>query len=106
MGQGAVPEEARKYIPRYPLVSATLIGRLAVEKPEQGRGVGAALLGRALRMAYENADVVGSSMIVVDAIDESAATFYEAHGFVRLANSMRLILPTATIASLVAKTPV
>lgn len=105
LGQGAVPEEARKYIPRYPLVSATLIGRLAVEKPEQGRGVGAALLGRALRMAYENADVVGSSMIVVDAIDESAATFYEAHGFVRLANSMRLILPTAMIAGLAAKAP-
>lgn len=105
LSQGTVPEEARKYIPRYPLVSATLIGRLAVDKPEHGHGVGAALLGRALRMAYENADVVGSSMIVVDAMDESAANFYEAHGFVRLADTMRLILPTAMIAGLVAKTP-
>jgi GNAT superfamily N-acetyltransferase len=105
LSQGVVPEEARKYIPRYPLVSATLIGRLAVDKAEQGRGAGAALLGRALRMAYDNADVVGSSMIVVDAIDEAAAIFYEAHGFVRLADAMRLILPMAIIAGLVAKTP-
>ena len=30
VSQGDVPETARKHIPRYPLVSATLIGRLAV----------------------------------------------------------------------------
>src|SRR5580698_5485058 len=30
VSQGAVPEAARKYVPRYPLVSCTLIGRLAV----------------------------------------------------------------------------
>lgn len=39
-------------------------------------------------------------MIVVDAISEQAAQYYEAHGFVRLPDSMRLILPMATIASL------
>src|SRR5712691_9484000 len=31
ISQGIVPEAARKHIPRYPLVSATLIGRLAVD---------------------------------------------------------------------------
>src|ERR1700732_3200880 len=30
--QGAVPEAARRHVPRYPLVSATLIGRLAVRR--------------------------------------------------------------------------
>lgn len=58
------------------------------------------MFARALRKACDNASVVGSSMIVVDAIGEQAAQYYEAHGFVRLPDSMRLILPMATIASL------
>ena len=104
LSQDEVPEAARRHIPRYPLVSATLIGRLAVDKNEQGRGVGAVLLARALRMAHENTSVVGSSMIVVDAIDERAAGFYQAHGFIRLVDSMRLILPMQTAASLISTT--
>jgi hypothetical protein len=76
LDQGAVPEEARKHIPRYPLVSATLIGRLAVD----------------MRMPRSSG---------VDAIDERAARFYRAHGFIRLVDSMRLILPMATLAELV-----
>jgi len=101
LGQGSVPGEARKLIPRYPLVSAILIGRLAVDKDHQGQGVGAALLARALRQAYESASAVGSSMVVVDAIDERAARFYAAHGFIRLLDSMRLILPMQVIDDLV-----
>lgn len=94
---GDVPEPARKYIPRYPLVSATLIGRLAVAKEHQGRGLGGTLLAHALRKAYESASMVGSCMVVVDAIDEGAASFYAAHGFVRLPESMRLLLPIRMI---------
>src|ERR1700693_5369543 len=105
LSQDEVPEAARRHIPRYPLVSATLIGRLAVDKSDHGRGVGALLLARALRMAYENTSVVGSSMIVVDAMDERAAGFYEAHGFIRLVDSMRLILPMQTVASLIEREP-
>jgi GNAT superfamily N-acetyltransferase len=101
LSQGVVPEAARKHIPRYPLISATLIGRLAVQIEYQGHGVGTVLLAHALRMAYESASRVGSSMVIVDAIDERAARFYEAFGFIRLLDSMRLILPTQTIASLI-----
>jgi len=97
LAPGGVPHEARKHLPRYPLVSVTLIGRLAVAKSHQGQGLGAVLLVRALRKAYENADVVGSSMVVVDALDENAAKFYAAHGFVRLPESMRLVIPMLTI---------
>jgi len=97
---GAIPEAARRHIPRYPVVSATLLGRLAVSTQFQGRGIGSILLARALAKAYENAAVVGSSMVVVDAIDEKAARFYQAHGFIQLPESMRLILPMRTIAGL------
>ena len=105
LSQNAVPEAARKHLPRYPMVSATLIGRLAVDKSKQARGVGALLLARALRMAYENTSVLGSSMIIVDALDGRAADFYQAHGFIRLADSMRLILPMQTVAGLIEHAP-
>ena len=52
LSQNAVPEKARKHLPRYPLVSATLIGRLAVDHRHQGHGIDALLLARALRKAY------------------------------------------------------
>ena len=94
---GAIPEGARKHIPKYPVVSATLIGRLALSRDFQGKGLGSLLLAEALRKAYANAAVAGSSMVVVDAIDENAARFYAAHGFVKMPDSMRLMLPMVTI---------
>jgi len=32
-------------------------------------------------------------MVIVDALDEAATGFYTAHGFVRLPDSLRLVLP-------------
>ena len=99
--QGDVPEAARKHVPRYPLVSATLLGRLAVSSARRGEGFGAVLLGCALQRAYESASSVGSSMVVVDAIDGGAVGFYEVHGFVRLGTSRRLGMAMRTIGRLV-----
>ncbi|MEO7646859.1 MAG: GNAT family N-acetyltransferase, partial [Gemmatimonadaceae bacterium] len=93
LAQGAVPVEARKHLPRYPLVSATLVGRLAVSEARQGVGLGALLLADAVRRAFASAGTVGSSMLVVDAVNERAAAFYEGFGFVRLPDSLRLVLP-------------
>ena len=101
IGQGDVPEGARKHIPRYPLVSATLLGRLAVAGYQQRQGLGALLLADAVKRAYASASSVGSSMLIVDAISEQAAAFYEANGFVRLPSSLRLILPMQAIAKMV-----
>jgi predicted GNAT family N-acyltransferase len=100
LSPGTIPESAQKHIPRYPVVSATLIGRLAITKDIQGKGLGSILLAKALQKAYENASVVGSSMVVVDAIDDRAVKFYQAHGFIKLPDSMRLILPVRTIPGL------
>lgn len=93
ISQGEVPEAARKHVPRYPLVSCTLIGRLAVAKDQQGRRFGSILLADALQRAFESASTVGSSMVIVDALDEAATGFYAAHGFVRLPDSLRLVMP-------------
>jgi predicted GNAT family N-acyltransferase len=93
ISHGEVPEAARKHVPRYPLVSCTLIGRLAVAKDQQGQRLGSILLADALQRVFESARTVGSSMVMVDALDEGAAGFYAAHGFVRLPDSLRLVLP-------------
>lgn len=101
LAQGEVPAVLRKLIPRYPLVSATLLGRLAIAGEQQKTGLGALLLADAVRRAYASAASVGSSMLVVDAFGEQAAGFYEAHGFLRLPESLRLVLPMATIEKLI-----
>src|SRR5260363_21019 len=48
-----------------------------------------------------SASVVGSSMLIIDAMSEQVAVFYEAHGFVRLPDSLRLILPMRAIGKLI-----
>jgi GNAT superfamily N-acetyltransferase len=93
ISQGDVPEMARKHVPRYPLVNATLIDRLAISKDRHGQRLGAILLADALQRAFGTAKTVGSSMVIADALDEAAASFYAAHGFVRLPDSLRLVLP-------------
>lgn len=101
LAQGDVPAAARKHVPRYPLVAATLVGRLGVSEARQGERLGAMLLADAVQRTYASAATVGSSMLVVDAINERAATFYEGNGFVRLPDSLRLVLPMHTIQRLV-----
>ncbi len=102
LAPGDVPVAARKHIPRYPLVSTTLIGRLAVAQKHRGAGLGALLLADALRRASRAASTIGSSMVVVDATYERAAAFYKANGFIQLPDSLRSIIPMQTIVKLFA----
>lgn len=60
---------------------------------QQGQRLGSILLADALQRAFESANTVGSSMVIVDALNEAAAGFYAAHGFVRLPDALRLALP-------------
>ena len=59
------------------------------------------LLADAVQRAYASADSVGSSMLVVDAISEQVAAFYDANGFARLPDSLRLVLPMHAIGKLI-----
>jgi len=85
----------RKRLPRYPVVPAVLIGRLALDHQYEGQGLGRLLLIDALeRAAHLDVAVWGA---VVDAIDEAAIRFYERFGFIRLeSDPVRLILPVET----------
>ena len=95
-----LPASVAKKLPRYPLVPAVRMGRLAVDREYRGRGLGGALLADALDRATR-AEIAAFALLV-DAKDDAAAAFYRHHGFVALPNAgMTLFLPLATSLRLV-----
>ncbi|MBZ5611548.1 MAG: GNAT family N-acetyltransferase [Acidobacteriia bacterium] len=84
-----------KKLPRYPVIPAALLGRLAIGRRDQGAGLGSALLADSIMRAARAE--LGVFAIVVDAKDQAAQRFYEHHGFTPLAGEQRrLCLPIAT----------
>lgn len=87
-------EEAKR-LPRYALLPAGLIGRLAIDRRFQRQRLGGALImdavGRAARADQAN------FALIVDAKDEAAVAFYEHLQFRRFASRPKsLFLPLAT----------
>ena len=64
-------------------VPVSLIGRLAIDRREQGKGLGQALLKDALLRIDSAADILGLRAVLVHAIDEHASAFYERFEFER-----------------------
>lgn len=90
-----LPQEITKKLPRYRVVPAALLGRLAIDQRYQGKGLGSALLADAV-MRTVRAEL-GVFAILVEAKDEAAQRFYEHFGFTLLAGDKRcLCLPIAT----------
>jgi ribosomal protein S18 acetylase RimI-like enzyme len=90
-----LPSEDAKRLPRYPTMPAVRIGRLAVDRRYQGRGLGKALLADAAMKVVAAAPA--SFALLVDAKDDQAASFYKHHGFRPLGSlSNVLFLPLAT----------
>lgn len=88
-----VPEN----LPRHP-VPVALVGRLAVDNSTRGQKLGEALLIHALRSALRAARIVGIYAVVVDALDESAKSFYLKYGFSELTDDhLHLYLPMKAI---------
>jgi GNAT superfamily N-acetyltransferase len=75
-----------------------LIGRLAVDRAVQGRGLGTDLLVDAIRRCCAAADLAGARAIVVHAIDDDAVAFYRKHGFLATPSGARLLLLPIEIA--------
>ena len=57
------------------------IGRLGVDLRAQGKGIGVALLQHAMHLAASTAEKIGLCAVVVDAKNESIASFYARFGF-------------------------
>lgn len=91
-------EQEIKKLPRYPLLPATLIGRLAVDENYQGKGIGQLLLIHALKISLENSNKIASLAIIVDAKNDKAAQFYQHFGFLQFFDiPNKLYLPMETI---------
>jgi len=63
-------------------VPVMVLGRLAVDRAHQDRGLGAGLLRDAILRVVQAAELGGIRAILVHAISEDAKRFYERHGFV------------------------
>jgi ribosomal protein S18 acetylase RimI-like enzyme len=94
-----LPLPMAKKIPGYPVAPAILMARLAVDNSVRGCGLGRFMLMDAFsRVLRIQKDIYA---LIVEANDEAAISFYEAHRFLRLAVSgRRLFLPLAEIAKL------
>ncbi|TPL39776.1 GNAT family N-acetyltransferase [Mesorhizobium sp. B2-4-1] len=75
----SLPEDLTRRVPRYPVLPAILIGRLAVDTRYQGKRVGSILIVDALRRCAQAAPA--SFALIVDAKDDMAAAFYCKYGF-------------------------
>jgi len=63
-------------------VPVVVLGRLAVDRPFQGRNLGRALLRDAVLRTLQAADIIGVRAILVHALSDQAKRFYEESGFV------------------------
>lgn len=92
----ALPTAEAKRLPRD--VAGIRLGRLAVAKTLQRRGIGKTLLVAAMQKVLEIFDTAGGIGLFVDAKDHDGARYYEQFGFVPLpSNELQLFLPLRTI---------
>jgi GNAT superfamily N-acetyltransferase len=85
-------------------IPAVLLARLALDRSLHGQGLDGELLLDALSRAVEASDVAAARLVVVDAIDEGAAAFYEHHGFIAVpGNRQRLVQKISDIAEALGK---
>ena len=72
----------RKGLARHP-IPVMVLARLAIDRREQGQGLGKGLLKDALLRTLQAADIAGLRAVIVHAKDEAARQFYERFGFER-----------------------
>ncbi|MGH8949142.1 MAG: GNAT family N-acetyltransferase [Acidimicrobiia bacterium] len=80
-------------------IPAILLAKLALDLSHHGSGLGSELLVAAIATIVEAARRAGGRLIVVDAINDKARSFYEYHDFQPLpGNDRRLVMKLSTAA--------
>lgn len=96
-----LPQAQIRKLPNYPVVPATLLGRLAVDQNHRGLGLGDHLLMDALYRSHRATSQIASYAVVVDAKDNAALDFYKKYDFIQFFNHPnRLFLPMNVIGKL------
>jgi|ERR1035441_8989869 GNAT superfamily N-acetyltransferase len=80
VSRGEAPERIGHGLAAHP-IGVVVLGRLAVDRAQQGKGLGVTLLQDALLRAEQAADTVGIRAVLVQAIDATARSFYLRFGF-------------------------
>lgn len=84
-------------------IPVAVLGRLAVDRSQQGRGLGRALFRDCALRVAQAADTIGIRGIIVHAISDQAKAFYQALGFdPSPADPMTLMITLADIRHLLA----
>jgi len=89
-------ETVRKGLSRHFPIPVAILARLAVDTRSQGQGLGSRLLNDALERICRAAEEVAVRAVVVHAIDQRAAAFYERFGFRGLSRAPRTLMVTLT----------
>jgi len=93
-----IPETFKKKLPRsYDSIPTILLGRLAIDKDFQGKGIGKLLLIDSLKRCFDTSDSIGVFAVIVDPLDLEAERFYDKYGFIKLPDSGKMFLPVKTI---------
>lgn len=93
----SVPDSIKNKLPKYPIPAAR-IGRLAVDKVVQNKGIGKLALVDALIRIKQVSLNIGVYAVIVDAKNEAAKAFYKYFGFIEFKdNTMSLFLPISTL---------
>ncbi len=97
-----VPENLRKKYPKsYDYIPVTLLGRLALDVSEKGKGMGGQVLIDALKRSLKVSEVhLGSVAVIVDPLDAEAESYYNHFGFIKLPDSGKMFLDMKTIKKL------
>ena len=93
-----MPRKIRHDLPNP--VPVVMLGRLAVDRRHQKKGIGPAMLREAIQRTLEISRSAGVRALMVHAIDDEAVTFYLKYGFVLFpADSRTMFLPIETFAA-------
>jgi GNAT superfamily N-acetyltransferase len=94
LDHGQATERTRKGMSRHYPIPVAILARLAVDHRYQHRGLGATLLQDALRRVTLASERLAVRAVVVHAIDDRAAHFYEHFGFRALSATPRTLMVT------------
>lgn len=96
-----IPDSFREKLPKsYISIPTILLGRLAIDKNFQGKGIGKILLVDSLKRCSDTSDSIGAFAVIVDPLDNEAERFYGKYGFIKLPDSGKMFLPMKTIKGL------
>ena len=102
LGRELIPEKYLKKVPENYNAPVILLGRLARDQKERGKGLGEHLLLDALFRDFTISEKsIGAMAVVVDPINDYAVKFYEKYGFEQLPDSGKMFLSMNTIKEII-----